>query len=145
MSPDILVVEDNLADAKLTSKLLGRCESVDPERVHIVDNGAAALEHLRARGPWNERRRPGLVFLDLNIPKISGLELLRTIRGDDQLKGVPVIVLSSSADHGDVERAYELHVNAYVRKPVDLVGFQDLMHSVERFWFRSCRLPRIAR
>lgn len=138
--PRILVVEDNLADAKLTAKLLGQCDGVEAEDIQVVGSGTEALDYLM-RTRSNPIERPNLVFLDLNLPGLSGLELLQKIREDDKLHGLPTLVLSSSTAPKDVQRAYELRANAYLRKPVDLHEFRGLVGDIEHFWLRCCRLP----
>lgn len=137
----LVIVEDNLADAKLTSKLFARCEAIEPEDIFVAMDGEVAWDYLRGDGEWSERRLPDLVFMDLNVPKLGGLEVLERMRDDDELKRVPVIIMSSSSAPDDVSRAHELHANAFVQKPCDLRGLEELIRSIEGFWFQACCLP----
>jgi len=135
----ILLVEDNLADAKLTTKLFTRCEDIDKDCVETAGDGEQAWQMLND----SEGLRFNLIFLDLNLPKINGLELLTMIRESDKLSHLPVIILSSSIANSDMKKAFELRANAYLKKPADLMEYQALMKKIDGFWFQSCKLPRI--
>ena len=138
----VLLVEDNPADAKLTTKVLSRCERLEASSIHLARDGEEALALLRAADGCPEEL-PDLILLDLNIPRVDGLGVLEAVRADERLKGIPVIVLSSSTAPQDVGRAFALHANAYVRKPVDLIGLQALVGALDRFWFQTCRYPGV--
>jgi two-component system, response regulator len=131
----ILLIEDNDSDEILTVRAL-RKHNIANEIV-IVRDGAEALEFLFARGEYADRDPfdlPTVAILDLNLPKIGGLDVLRAIRGDDRTKYLPVVVLTSSAEEEDVLRSYDLGANAYVRKPVEALGFAEAVRALGLFW-----------
>ncbi len=130
----ILVAEDDPNDADLT--LMALAERHLANQVDVVKNGAEALDYLFQRGTYAEKPpgRPAVVLLDIKMPKVDGLEVLRQIRGDPELHLLPVVILTSSREEADLVRSYELGVNAYVVKPVD---FDDFVHAVSDlggFW-----------
>ena len=138
-SPDvalksILLAEDNPADAELTMTALA--ESNLANEVVVVCDGAAALDYLFARGAFAGRGggHPAVVMLDLKMPKVDGLEVLRQIRASPDLHRIPVVVLTSSREESDLVRSYELGVNAYVVKPLDFDQFMQAVRSVGVFW-----------
>ena len=135
------MVEDNLADARLTSKLFAKCDSIELSDIVIAEDGEEAWEALNEHNLNQTEGKINLIFLDLNIPKINGLELLRMIREKKELALLPVIILSSSVARSDMLAAYDLKVNAYLKKPVDLIEFQELLKRIDRFWFKVCMLP----
>ena len=135
MNKVILLVEDNASDEKLTVLAFRNC-GVSNEVV-VERDGAAALDYLFATGKHagrDQERRPTIVLLDLKLPKIDGLEVLRRIRGDDRTKHLPVIILTSSKQDEDVLRSYSLGANAYVRKPVDFAEFAQAAKTLGLFW-----------
>ena len=138
---DILLVEDNPGDVRLTQEAFKQAQ-INNE-LHVVTDGEEALEYLFRRGEHDEAVRPDLVLLDLNLPKVDGLEVLEEIKSDPDLKRIPVIVLTSSATETDVVRSYELRTNAYLTKPVDPAEFFDLVGTFEEFWFELVRLPPV--
>jgi two-component system, chemotaxis family, response regulator Rcp1 len=131
----ILLVEDNLADVRLTREILGLAGV--SEGLYVARDGVEALAALRVPGGV----LPDLVLLDLNLPRKSGLEVLAEIKADPVLRSVPVVVLSTSRAVGDVSRAYELHANAYVAKPLGLAGFSEALGACAAFWLRAATLP----
>ena len=137
---DILLVEDNPADVRLTREALkeGKVEN----QLNVVQDGVEALAYLRKQGKYREARRPGLILLDLNLPRMDGREVLREIKGDEQLMTIPIIVLTTSTAEQDVAGSYGLHANSYVTKPVDLDKFIAVIRSIEDFWLTSVTLPR---
>jgi two-component system, chemotaxis family, response regulator Rcp1 len=137
---DILLVEDSPTDSELTREVL--IEAKVQSELHVVRDGAAAMAFLRGRWPFTGSRRPDLVLLDLNLPGKDGRAVLAEIKGDDDLKEIPVVVLSSSPLDEDVANAYAHQANAYVRKPADLDEFVRCMKLVEAFWLSTVRLPR---
>lgn len=137
---DILLVEDNPADAVLFSRLLSECDRIEKDRIQVAPDGEKAYEQLQACAA-NGSKAPDLIFLDLNLPRISGLELLQLVRDHETLSGLPIIIMSSSFAPDDVRKAYALHANAYVRKPVDLADMRELMRALEAFWLRTACLP----
>ena len=135
----ILLVEDSPDDILLTEEAL-RDAKIANELSSVMD-GEAALDYLRGVGEFENRIRPDLVILDLNLPKKDGRQVLREIKQDDSLKQIPVIVLSTSGAAEDILEAYDLHVNAYVQKPVDFDDFIRALRSIEDFWLSIVRLP----
>jgi two-component system response regulator len=142
MTKAILLVEDNASDEKLT--LLAFKGSGVANELVIERDGAAALDYLFGTGPHRERDRsvlPAVVLLDLQLPKINGLEVLRRIRADERTKLIPVVVLTSSKQEEDVVRSYSLVANAYVRKPVDFTEFAAAAKTLGLFWLLLNEAP----
>ncbi len=135
----ILLVEDNPGDARLTEEALreGKVHS----NLNHVENGIEALAFLRQEGEYADAPRPDLVFLDLNLPRMDGREVLHEIKNDPDLKRIPVVILTSSGAEQDILSTYELHANCYITKPVDMQGFLTVVKSVEEFWFSVVKLP----
>jgi CheY-like chemotaxis protein len=136
----ILLVEDNPADVRLTREALkeGRVHN----ELNVVPDGVEALSYLRQEGKYRDARRPDLVLLDLNLPRMDGREVLREVKSDERLKTIPIVVLTTSAAEQDVARSYGLHANSYVTKPVDLDEFIAVIRSIEDFWLTIVTLPR---
>ena len=136
---EILLVEDNLADVRLTQEALrdGKVRNT----LHVVMDGAAALEFVRREGAYRDAPRPDLILLDLNLPKKDGRQVLAEMKGDQDLKRIPVVVLTTSQAEQDVLKAYDLHANCYIIKPVDLEKFLAVVRSLEDFWLTIVRLP----
>jgi CheY-like chemotaxis protein len=135
----ILLVEDNPGDIDLT-RLALRDAKVHV-RLHVATDGVEAIDFLRRRGTHAGAPRPDLVLLDLNLPRKDGREVLAEIKGDPELRTIPVVVLSSSEAERDILRSYELHANCYVTKPVDLDRLIEIVNSIEEFWMTIVRLP----
>ncbi len=136
---DILLVEDSPGDARLTREALKEARILNA--LHVVQDGFEALAFLRRQGPYGDSPRPDLILLDLNLPKKDGREVLAEIKRDEDLKRIPVVVLTTSRAEEDVLRSYELHANAYVTKPVDLTQFLSVVRSLEEFWLAVVTLP----
>jgi CheY-like chemotaxis protein len=130
----ILLVEDNIRDAELTLTALRR-RGLANEVEHLQD-GAEALDYLYRRGSYLGRGGddPIVILLDLKMPKVDGLEVLETLKADDRMKSIPVVMLTSSREEADLVRSYRLGVNAYVVKPVNFQAFLDAVHEVGAFW-----------
>jgi two-component system response regulator len=131
----ILFVEDNDDHAELTLRSLTEHRLAND--IHRVSDGEQALDYLFRRRSYenpSSSPRPGLILLDLRLPKVDGLEVLRQIKADDELKRIPVVVLTTSEAEADVARAYDCHANAYIVKPVDFDKFQALMRDLGLFW-----------
>jgi chemotaxis family two-component system response regulator Rcp1 len=126
---DVLLVQEALRDGKVLNAL------------NVGGDGEEAMDYLYARGPYAARLRPDVILLDLNLPKKDGREVLEEVKADDDLRRIPVIVLTTSADETDIRLAYDHFVNAYVTKPVGLDGFLAAMRSFEDFWLTLVRLP----
>ena len=138
---DILLVEDNPDHAKLIAEALAD-NSSRIERLHAVHDGEEALAFLRRQGEYSGAPRPQLVLLDLNLPKMDGREVLAEIKGDDDLRSIPVVVLTTSQSREDILQCYGLKANSYVMKPIgfdELVKFAKHIHS---FWLETALLPR---
>ena len=135
---EILLVEDNPDDADLTVDALrdGRVRN----RVTVVDDGLKAMAYLRREGKYAGVPRPDLILLDLNLPRKNGREVLAEVKEDPDLRRIPVVIMTSSDDEKDILAAYNLHVNCYVTKPVDLDQFLGVVRSIEHFWLCVVRL-----
>lgn len=138
-SVHVLLVEDNPGDADLTCEALEKGELV--LRTSVVVDGAEALAFLRRQMPYANASMPDLILLDLNLPKLDGRQVLREIRRDDELRHIPVVVLTSSDAEKDIVESYRLGANCYITKPVDLTAFQSILRSVGGFWFTVVKLP----
>ena len=136
---EILLVEDSPDDADLTIDALrdGRVRN----RITHVEDGVEAMNFLRRHGKYSEAPRPDLILLDLNLPRKNGREVLAEIKLDQDLRRIPVIIMTSSDDEKDILAAYNLYVNCYVTKPVDLDQFIGVVKSIEHFWFSIVKLP----
>lgn len=136
---EILLVEDNPADVRLTQE--GLREAKVNNKMAVVSNGIEALAYLRRENQYINVSRPGLILLDLNLPRMNGFEVLDVIKEDDSLKCIPVVVLTTSQAEQDILQSYNLHANAYVTKPVDLDQFTAVIKSIEGFWLEIVQLP----
>ena len=138
---EILLVEDNPADVRLAQEALreGQVEN----SLNVVPDGMEAVAFLRREGNYAGVSRPDLILLDLNLPKKDGREVLAHIKTDEQLKTIPVVVLTTSEADQDIQTAYRLHANCYVIKQIDLEAYMSTVRSIENFWFRTAKLPRL--
>lgn len=132
----ILHVEDNPADARLLEE--GFSDGVR-DRLHRVGDGAEALAFLNRAPPHSDAPRPDLVVLDLNLPNRSGIDVLESIKTDDDLKTIPVVVLTGSDAPDDIEAAYRRHANAYLVKPMDIDEYESIATQVEGFWLHTTK------
>ena len=139
-SIEILLVEDNPGDARLTLEAMR--EAKMSNRIHVVEDGVEAMEFLRRQGRFGDAPRPDLILLDLNLPKKDGREVLAEVKADPNLKRIPVVVLTTSSAEEDVLRAYDLHANCYVTKPVDLAQFMKIVALIDNFWVNVVTLPK---
>ena len=130
----ILLAEDNAADAEMALDALREAKLANPV-VHVED-GVEAMEYLLGEGAWADRPKgdPAVVLLDIKMPRLDGLEVLKRMRSDEHLKRIPVVILSSSREESDLVRSWDLGVNAYVVKPVDVHQFFTAVQTVGRFW-----------
>jgi two-component system, response regulator len=138
MNKTILLVEDNPDDAKLTLRAFKRNNMLNP--VVVARDGVEALDVLFARGAYAERAGkppPTLIILDLKLPKLDGLGVLRAIRGDERTRLIPVVILTSSKEEQDLIQSYALGANSYVRKPVDFAEFQEAVRILGIFWLMT--------
>ena len=136
---DILIVEDNEGDVHLTQEALRKAKVQN--RVHVASDGVEAMDFLRRKGPHATAPRPDLILLDLNLPNMDGREVLDELKRDEELKTIPVVVVTSSAAEQDIVRTYSLNANCYVTKPVDLNQFLHVIGSVSDFWLQIVKLP----
>lgn len=135
----ILLVDDSAGDVRLAREALR--ESKVPNVIHVAGDGVEAMRFLRREGAWAGAPRPDLILLDLNLPHMSGREVLAVVKSDPELKRIPVVVLSISKREEDVVLSYNLHANAYITKPIDLQQFLKVVRSIEDFWLTVVRLP----
>jgi len=135
----VLLVEDDPGDILITKEAIRASKFVS--LLHVVNDGEQALDFLYQRGDYVDVPRPDLVLLDLNLPKVAGHEVLRTLKEDPHLRRIPVVVLSTSQSVDDVMRSYDLHANAYVSKPVDFEAFVDAVSQIDEFFARTVALP----
>ena len=137
---DILLVEDNIGDVRLTQEALKGSKIIN--KIHVAKDGMEASDFLFKRKDYkNNEIIPGLIILDLNLPKKSGLELLSEIKGDEYLKKIPVVVLTSSEAEEDVLKSYKLHASCYINKPMDFEKYEKIVSSIENFWLSVVTLP----
>jgi CheY-like chemotaxis protein len=139
---EILLVEDNPADIRLIEE--GLNETRVRNVLHPVTNGQQAIDFLFRREEHADAPRPDLILLDLNLPGISGHEVLAAVKQDDGLRSIPVVVLTSSESEIEIKRAYENHANCFISKPVDFNSLIEVVGRIERFWFATVRLPKVA-
>jgi CheY-like chemotaxis protein len=136
---DILLVEDDPGDVVMTR------EAFEYHKVRnqlsVVTDGVEALRFLRREGPYQDAPRPGLILLDLNLPRMDGREVLAQIKSSPDLWVIPVVVLTTSEEEEDVLRSYDLHANAYVTKPVDFARFIDVVRQIDDFFVTVVKLP----
>ena len=135
----ILLVEDNPGDIRLTQEALK--EGDLPNNLNVVKDGVEAVAYLRKEREYADKPRPDLILLDLNLPKKDGREVLAEIKEDDQLKHIPVVILTTSDAEQDIIKVYKLHANCFITKPVDLDEFMRVVRQIEDFWFGIVQLP----
>jgi two-component system, chemotaxis family, response regulator Rcp1 len=136
---NILMVEDNLGDVGLVREALGESESQN--RLYVVDDGEKAMAFVRHQGLYGDVPRPDLILLDLNLPRKNGREVLAEIKADDDLKRIPVVILTTSRAEDDIIKAYNLHANCYITKPIDLDQFLHIISTIREFWLSIVFLP----
>lgn len=136
---EILLVEDNPGDVRLTQEAFK--EGKVRNNLHVAVDGVEAMAFLRRERKYADAVRPDIILLDLNLPKKDGREVLAEIKGDLELKRIPVVVLTTSEAEQDILRAYGLHANCYITKPVDLDQFMSVIQSIEDFWLTIVKLP----
>jgi len=136
---DVLLVEDDPGDVLLIEEAFA--DNKVRNRLHVVSDGVEALAFLRREGEHADAPQPDLVLLDLNLPRKDGREVLAEVKGDDALRHIPVVVLTTSKAEEDVLRSYKLHANAYVTKPVDFERFIDVVRQIDEFFVTVVKLP----
>jgi CheY-like chemotaxis protein len=139
MLADVLLVEDDPGDVLMTR------EAFEHYRIrntlHVVGDGEQAMQFLRQAGAYTSMPRPGLILLDLNLPRRNGLEVLADLKSDASLLSIPVVVLTTSQAEEDILRSYSLHANAYISKPVDFDRFNDVIREINKFFLTLVQLP----
>jgi CheY-like chemotaxis protein len=138
----VLLVEDDPGDVLITREALAEAKVL--HNLIVIDNGESAVAYLRQEGENAGAVRPDLIFLDLNLPRLDGHEVLARIKADEELRHIPVVVLTTSSADEDVLRSYDLHANAYVTKPVNLDAFMSVVRQIDDFFLTVARLPRHA-
>lgn len=136
---DILLVEDDPGDVLMTREAFAHHKISNA--LHVASDGVEALEFLNRTGRFGDAPRPGLILLDLNLPRKDGRELLGEIKQDPDLRTIPVVVLTTSEAEEDIVRSYDLHANAYVTKPVDFEKFVEVVRKIDDFWVTVVKLP----
>jgi two-component system, chemotaxis family, response regulator Rcp1 len=137
---EILLVEDNPCDAALTREALEAAGTA--HRLHVVDDGTDAVDFLYRRGKFRDAPQPDIVLLDLNLPNKDGRAVLLEIKTDASLAQIPIVVLTTSQEDEDILRAYQLHANCYITKPIDFHQFLRIVACIEEFWLGVVKLPR---
>jgi len=137
--PKILLIEDNPADIELTREAFEESNVVNC--LDVIEDGGEVIEHLLERAGKEESELPELILLDINLPHVSGLELLKQIKEHDDLKHIPVIMLTSSEDDLDITESYQNYCSGYVTKPVNISDFIRIISGIENFWFALVKLP----
>ncbi len=135
----ILLVEDNPGDIRLTQEALK--EGTIKNNLNVVKDGVEALDYLKRKGKYMNQPTPDIILLDLNLPRKDGREVLAEIKSDENLKLIPVIILTTSDADQDISRSYKLHANCFITKPVDLDQFIFIIRQIETFWFTVVKLP----
>ncbi len=139
---EILLVEDNPGDVRLAEEALRDNKLYN--RVSVVQDGVEAIKFLRQKGQYAEAPRPDIILLDLNLPRKDGREVLAEIKGDRELRRIPVVILTTSQADDDIQRIYDLNGNCYISKPVNWEQFIEIVKSIENFWLTVVKLPRVA-
>ncbi|CAA0081555.1 Response regulator rcp1 [Halioglobus japonicus] len=138
-SIEILMAEDSPGDVVLTRKALEHSKL--KINLHAVSDGVEAMKFLRQEGEYSDVPKPDIVFLDLNMPRKDGREVLAEIKTDSVLKHIPVVILTTSDSEQDIENSYDLNANCYITKPVDMDQFVKVVSAIEDFWFTIVKLP----
>ena len=142
MPLDVLLVEDNPGDVRLTLETFR--DANKSVRLHQAADGVEAMAFLRRQGSYALAPRPVLILMDLNLPKMDGREVLAEVKGDIDLKTIPIVILTTSDSESDITRSYQLQANCYLTKPVRLEEFETLVRSVNDFWLTKVKLMNVA-
>ncbi len=136
---DILLIEDSSTDVLMIREALSEGKLLN--KIHVAEDGVEALDFLHKRGKFASSPRPNLILLDLNLPRKNGREVLAEIKADEDLKRIPVVMLTTSSAEEDILKSYNLHANCYVVKPVEFDSFVKAVQSIQHFWFSIVALP----
>lgn len=136
---EILLIEDSPGDVRLTQEVFrdGKVRN----HLSVVEDGVQALAFLRKQAPYTQMPSPDLILLDLNLPRKDGRMVLEEIKADEKLRRIPVVILTTSSAEEDIVKAYDLHANCYITKPIDLDQFIQVVKSIEQFWLTIVKLP----
>jgi CheY-like chemotaxis protein len=137
---DVLLVEDDDGDVLMTREAFEHYKIRNT--LHVVSDGEQAIQFVRQAGDYADAPKPGLIMLDLNLPRRGGLEVLNELKSDPELRLIPVVILTTSQAEEDIVRSYSLHANAYVTKPVDFDRFMDVIRQIDNFFITVVKLPR---
>ena len=140
LTKNILLVDDNIGDGRLINEIM--LESKLKIQLSTVTDGMEAIDFLFQKGKYVNAALPNLIILDLNLPKKDGREVLKEIKNNSVIKKIPVIILTVSENEGDIMKAYELHANCYITKPLSLEKFTRVLKLIEEFWFSIVQLPK---
>ena len=135
----ILLVDDNPDDIMIAKRAFAKAQIHN--KVYVTEDGEKAIQFLRKEGKYKDVPTSGLVILDLNMPKVDGFEVLKTIKSDEKLKSIPIIVLTSSSRSEDIERAYKLGCNSFIVKPASFEDFIEAVMEIKRYWLTLSKLP----
>ena len=141
-SKRILLVEDSIQDVEIAKRAFAKGHIV--EDLFVVRDGQEAIDYLYRQGKYQDPAvspRPEMILLDLNLPKVGGIEILRRIKGDPGLRSIPVIILTASPNQEDILRGYDLGANTYIQKPVEFEGFMKVVNAIEEYWMVIASLP----
>ena len=137
---EVLLVEDNPGDVRLTMEAFKEARVIN--HFSVVEDGTEALAYLRREGKYASVALPDLILLDLNLPKKDGREVLKEIKNDENLRRIPVVILTTSTAEQDILKTYDLHANCYINKPVDFDQFLTVVRAIENFWLTVVKLPQ---
>jgi two-component system, chemotaxis family, response regulator Rcp1 len=136
---DILLVEDSPGDVRLTQEALKEAKILN--NLYVAKDGVEAINFLHKKGEYTHAVRPDIIILDLNLPRKNGQEVLAEIKEDNNLKQIPVVILTVSKSEEDILKSYNLHANCYITKPVEFTNFMEVVKSIEDFWLAVVKLP----
>ena len=137
----ILLVEDNEGDILLTLEAFKEIKTKNT--ITVVRDGEEAIDYLKKKGPYAETLNPHLILLDINMPKLNGIEVLDFVKKNEKLKTIPVLMLTTSSSAADISDCYEKSANCFITKPLDFGKFLEVVQSIETFWFNTAQLPKI--
>jgi two-component system, chemotaxis family, response regulator Rcp1 len=140
MPLEVLLIEDSPGDVRLTQEAFSAANVAG--RLHVANDGVEAMAFLKREGVYSDAPRPDLILLDLNMPRMDGREVLARMKKDDNLKTIPIVILTTSDSEGDISKSYQLHANSYLCKPVQFTAFENLVKSINDFWLTKARLPQ---
>ena len=139
VKPNILIIDDSESDTMLMEEAIK--DTSVPTNIHIVNDAQEALKFLNKEAQYKSAPRPNLIILDLKMPKMDGHDFLKKVKTNENLKGIPIIVLSTSSDPVDIKKCYDLHANCYIEKPVNFLRFKKVISVINDFWLGISHLP----